>query len=148
MQEEIDQLNELLTLCRNAEKGYQTAAQQVAAPAIKHILEQYSQQRNEFAYKLEQQIRIAGGEPKEHGNVAANAHRFWINLKGMVSGENARAIVEECIRGEEESLKYYADILTETTFPSEIRMWLTRQEGKIREAKEKLEKLIAELSGN
>lgn len=142
MQEEIAQLNELLRLCRNAAKGYATAAQQVEAEPIQNTLTQYSQQRNEFAYELEQQIRIQGGDPVGTGDLTASAHRIWINIKGLISGETPNAIIQECLRGEKESIGYYEKIMNQTTFPSEVRLLLAHQVKQIKAAREKLESLL------
>lgn len=142
MTEEINQLNELLHLCRNAEKGYQTAAQQVEDPSINTTLSNYSRQRNEFAYELEQQIRIQGGDPQPKTDLTASVHRVWINLKGILTGENAKAIIQECLRGEKEAINYYEKIMNETTFPSETRMLLAHQVKQIKAAVEKLKAFL------
>lgn len=142
MQEEIAQLNALLRLCRNAEKGYKTASQQVEDQLMKSTLANYSQQRNEFAYELEQRIRIQGGDPLETSDLTAGAHRIWINIKGLFSGEDTTAIIQECLRGERESIKYYEKIMNETTFPNDVRMLLAYQVKEIRAARDKLEGLI------
>jgi uncharacterized protein (TIGR02284 family) len=127
MTEEINQLNELLHLCRNAEKGYQTAARQVEDHSVANKLSDYSRQRNAFAYELEQQIRIHGGDPEIKDDLTAGAHRVWIKLKGILSGEDAETIIRECLRGEQESINHYEKVMNETTFPSETRMLLAHQ---------------------
>lgn len=143
MKEEIAQLNALLRLCRNAEKGYKTASQQVEDSLIENTLNNYSQQRNEFAYELEQQIRIQGGEPLTSGDLTASAHRIWINIKGLLSGEDTTGIIQECLRGERESINFYEKIMNETTFPNDVRMLLAHHVKEIRAAREKLEELIS-----
>ncbi|PHN05050.1 ferritin-like domain-containing protein [Flavilitoribacter nigricans] len=144
MQEEIEQLNELLQLCRSAEKGYQTAAEQVEDAQTRNTLAALSKQRNEFAYKLDQQIRIQGGEPVEEANIIASAHRIWINIRGMLPGENATAIIRECLRGEKECIEFYESTLNKTTFSNDTRLLLANQMKSIRETREKLEKLLPE----
>jgi uncharacterized protein (TIGR02284 family) len=109
---------------------------------LKKVLTDYSRQRNEFAYELEQQIRIQGGDPQAGGDLAASAHRIWINIRGMFSGEDARAIIEECLRGEKESIDFFERILNETTFSNDTRMLLTHQLKEIKAAREKLEEIL------
>lgn len=141
MQEEIIQLNKLLSLCRNAERGYKIAAQQANDPDLETVLNDYSKQRNEFAYELSQQILIQGENPKERSGLMAGAHRVWINIKGIISGENSKTIIEECLRGERESIKFYKEILNSTTFSNDTRMLLTYQVEEIKKAVRNLQTL-------
>lgn len=142
MQEETDQLNELLNHCRDAALGYQTASGRIKDADLQKVLAGYSDRRRDFAYKLEQQIRILGADPAPHANPVAGAHRIWINLKGAISGGQAAAVVEECLRGEKEMIKYYERILNETTFSNDTRLLLAHQLQHIKKDKEELEELV------
>lgn len=142
MEEEIKQLNELLNHCRDAEKGYRTAAAQADHSALQAVLESQRQQRQDFVYELEQHIRILGGEPVGQTHLGAGAHRIWINLKGLVTGGQSSAIVEECLRGENEMVKYYERIMNATTFSNDTRLLLASQLQKIKHIREELNKML------
>lgn len=137
--EELDKLNEMLVACRNADKGYATAAQQVDDSQLKFLFESYHRQRQTFAYDLEQHIRTMGGDPKEKTSLAADAHRAWINIKGTMSGHGAEAILEECIRGEKEALEVYETALAKMPFSNDTRLLLLSQAKKIKAACESLQ---------
>ena len=142
MEEEISQLNELLKSSREAALGYQTASEQVDSEQLQKMLLNYGKQRQDFAYNLEQQIRILGGRPTGiKSSISAGAHRIWINLKGSV-GQEDHSILQECLRGEQEALKYYETILDETTFSNDTRLLLAHQMQKIKDANKELERMI------
>ncbi|MCB0628500.1 MAG: DUF2383 domain-containing protein, partial [Lewinella sp.] len=73
MKDETAQLNELLSYCRSAQKGYHTAADQVDDPILQSRFEKYGLQHGEFAYELEQQLLILGEQPENQANITAEA---------------------------------------------------------------------------
>ena len=59
----LDQLNKLLTNNRDAEKGYQEAAENAQSSELKDLFLAQSRQRAEFATDLDREIRALGGDP-------------------------------------------------------------------------------------
>jgi uncharacterized protein (TIGR02284 family) len=53
-------------------------------------------------------------------------HRFWVNIKGAISGMDDHAILDECERGEDSAKRAYEDALN-CDLPGDVRMVVQRQ---------------------
>jgi uncharacterized protein (TIGR02284 family) len=144
MKNENTRLNELLSYCRSAQKGYETAAEQVDDPVLTALFKKYSSQHGEFAYELEQQLLIQGEDPSKAANIVAGAHRIWINIKGVLTAKNPHSIVAECLRGQRESADFYQETLDSFTFSNDIRLLLTNQMKKVTAMRDDLENRLKE----
>ena len=122
----VSVLNDLIETCKDGAKGFATAADDAKAPDLKALFTKYSAQRTSFAADLDGFVTSYRGTAAEMGHVAAVVHRGWINLKAAVSGNNDKAILNECERGEDYAKKAYADALKEE-LPPEIRTVIQRQ---------------------
>jgi uncharacterized protein (TIGR02284 family) len=139
-----NKLNELLIKNFDAEKGYEDAANIVNSPKLKALFKMQSEQRGKFARELRLEILKFGQIPEESGSLKGSLHRNWMQLKSMFTSETEEAILEEALRGEEASLSYYDDILSDTNLPLSIENMLIEQKQSILRAINKL-KLEEEL---
>jgi len=117
-EELIESLNDLIHTCRDAENGFQTAADHVKDPDLKMLFKQWSIQRAQFASELEAEVRQLGGTPAKTGSVSAAFHRGWMNIKSIVTGGSDEAIIAECERGEDAALENYQRILKNNLPPN------------------------------
>jgi len=127
----LDQLNKLLTLSHDAEKGYQEAAENAKDTELKSLFMSQSRQRSEFAVSLDREIRALGGEPDNGTSITADLHRAWINIKSTFASDDDKATVEECHRGDEEALETYNAVLQETDLVASTRELLLQQKQSI-----------------
>ncbi|PYS30081.1 MAG: aldehyde dehydrogenase [Acidobacteria bacterium] len=116
-EELIECLNGLIEICRDSEKGFQTAADHVKEPELKKFFNQHSQQRAQFASELQAEVRQMGGTA-EGGSVSAALHRGWLNIKAVVAGGSPYAIVAECEQGEDAALVNYERVLKQNLPPN------------------------------
>src|SRR5438445_4371890 len=110
-EELIECLNDLVETCRDAENGFQTAADHVSDPELKKFFTQCSEQRAQFASELQSEVRQLGGTPAQSGSVSAAFHRGWMNIKSIVMGGSEDNIVAECERGEDVEYDNYNIVL-------------------------------------
>ena len=127
----LDQLNRLVTRNHDAEKGYQEAAENVKDSELKSLFLAQSRQRGEFAMELDREVRALGGEPDSGTSLAADLHRAWINVKSTFASNDDKATVQECQRGDQESLNNYNSVLQETDLAASTRELLLRQKQSI-----------------
>lgn len=133
-------LNQLIQTCKDGEEGFQAAAAGVDDLNLQHLLESYSQQRSEFAAELQTEVRRLAQDPAESGHVAAALHRSWIDIKSVVTGRDEAAIIGECERGEDATVKAYEQALT-SALPQDLRAVVERQFVKIKEAHDQIRSL-------
>lgn len=119
-------LSGLSEICKDGEEGYRDAATKVTSPSLRTMFHEYSAQRAKFASELQTTIAKLGGEPSQSGTFAGAAHRGWLNLKAMVSGNTDASIIAECEAGEDAAMKAYKDALAKDV-PTEVRSIIEAQ---------------------
>lgn len=131
-------LNELLEKNYDAEAGYKQAAEQVSNPKLKSFFQEQAQARYDFGHQLKSEIKSFGQEPDKGTSLAADVHRTWINIKSTLAGNNEEAVLEECIRGEEEFIEDYNEILNETDLPNSTEAIVREQKNQVQQALNKV----------
>ena len=101
-------LNHLIETCRDGERGFHLAAEQVASPALKALFTELADQRCAFANQLLPHAQRLGGEPPAEGTRAAALHRGWMDLKQAVIHTD-RAVLTEVRRGDTVAVQAYTD---------------------------------------
>jgi uncharacterized protein (TIGR02284 family) len=138
--EVISTLNELIETCRDGQEGFRTAAEGVRSAELRELFHDYARQRADFAGSLQDEVRRLGGDPERTGSIAASLHRGWMGLRAALEGDDDRAIVSECERGEGVALEAYRTALN-ADMPANVRGMVERQFAEVKEAHH----LLAEL---
>ena len=133
----ISTLNNLIQTCRDGQEGFQSAAEGVKSSELKELFYGYSRQRASFAGSLQDEVRRLGGEPAEAGSVTGSLHRGWMGLKAALTGEDERAVLAECERGEDSALTAYKAALG-VDMPASVRSLVERQLAEVREAHQRV----------
>lgn len=140
---QVEVLNELITTCRNGQKGYETAAEGVEDSELKALFQRFSEQRRGFAEDL---AALRGEAEADDGGSAAGAlHRGWIDIKSAIAGNDVERVLAECERGEEHALENYEEAL-EKDLPEDISSVVRTQLGEVRTAYERVRTLRSERS--
>jgi uncharacterized protein (TIGR02284 family) len=122
----ISTLNDLIETCKDGQKGFTTCAEKASSPEVRAMLNEGAQRCAESARELQSEVRRLGGDPDEGGSISGALHRGWSSLKGSVTGNDDRSILEEVERGEDVAVESYRDALDED-LPSDIRQIVERQ---------------------
>ncbi|MDO6761460.1 PA2169 family four-helix-bundle protein [Tamlana sp. 2_MG-2023] len=133
--EEIsNKLNELLIKNYDAEKGYLNAAETVESPALKMFFKKRAIERGDFAKALRIEILRYGQIPEDGGSFKGAVYRNWTTLRTLLASNDVEIVLKEAIRGEEESLKEYDEILKDRNMPPSIDIMLNNQRKAIQAA--------------
>lgn len=136
----VSVLNELIETCKDGAKGFESAAEKADSPALKSLFAQYSAQRASFAADLDGHVMSLRGKPVESGHVAAAMHRGWIDIKTAFAGNDDKALLNECERGEDYAKKAYMDALKED-LPAEVREVVQHQSVQVKAVHDKVRDL-------
>jgi uncharacterized protein (TIGR02284 family) len=131
--EVISTLNGLIETCRDGQEGFRTAAEGVRGAELRELFHGYARQRAGFAGELQDEVRRLGGDPEKTGSLVASLHRGWMGLRAALEGDDDRAVVSECGRGEGVALETYRSALG-TDMPANVRATVERQFAEIKEA--------------
>lgn len=132
-------LNHLIETCRDAEKGYRSAASLVSHPEMKALFTEAAEQRTRFAAELLPHAQRLGGADAHDGTGAAALHRRWMEIKGAVTHDD-HSVVTETSRGDEVTLHAYKDAL-EGMLPPTVRDLVERHYAEIRSTHERIQSL-------
>jgi len=115
-------LKGIMKICKDGEKGYRNAADNVNEGNINTLFVRMAQQRATFHAELENEMRILfGKEPEIKGSWSGAIHRLWQDTKATFSGDSAEEIIEECIRGEKAAIRAYKSALEMNDLPEAVR---------------------------
>lgn len=136
----VDQLQDLLTINVDSQKGFQEAAEATTDTDLKSLFNEFSQKRAHNAAELRQFIAASGQEPKSGGSMSGALHRWWIDAKQALSGKDATSILNEAERGEDSIKHEYESILKKAT-NSSVQEIVQRQYRNVSEGHDRVKAL-------
>jgi uncharacterized protein (TIGR02284 family) len=125
-------------------KGYEKAAEKVENYQLAEKFRSQAAQRKKFAVELESAAHVLGPgslDKIEEGSIEANLHRTWMDVKSIFSTDNEESMLEECIRGEKESLEEYDELIQSGLLTTELSTVVQKQRGTIQETIHDLQQL-------
>jgi len=129
----VDQLQGLLSINIDSQKGFQEAADSTDDLHLKSLFSEFSQKRAHNAAELRSFISSAGQQPTSAGSVSGTLHRWWIDAKQAFVGKDSQSILNEAERGEDSIKHEYEKALRDVNDNNarEIieRQYLNVQEG-------------------
>lgn len=143
-EDEIDVLNELIQVSKDAEQGYRTAAENVTNSELETVFRGYAKQRAGFVQELEAEFERLGGRDSDSGTLSGALHRGWMDLKSALSGGDPRGMVAACESGEERAEAAYARAAT-TGISGKGRSLLEKQWQQVKEAHKRMHRLKDEM---
>ena len=133
-------LNDLIETCKDGQKGFQHATENVKEPRLRQLFQRLALQRGQFATQLQTLVRALGEDAETSGSAAGAMHRGWIDLKSAISSNDEKAILAECERGEDSAVAQYRSAL-ECELPSDIRAVVISQSGAVKESHDEIKAL-------
>lgn len=122
----VDVLNDLIETSKDGEAGFRSCAKSVKNLELRSVFNERALECAAAADELQTLVVGLGGEPEDDTSVAGDLHRRWIDLKALVTGQDDKAILDECERGEDVAKKAYAEAL-ENELPLNVRELIQRQ---------------------
>ena len=113
----ISQLNRLLVTCHDEQLGFEDFARTAQDPDLKTLFASRSREWGAAGEQLEALIQGYGGRPDHHSSLGGELHRSWQGLKALVGVHDARAMLDECLRGETLARRQYEAVLQNELAP-------------------------------
>lgn len=137
----IDKLQTLYNRNYDAERGYQTVAQEINNPSLKGMFESYSRQRHQFHNKIRDEIVSLGGDVNLGTSPRADLHQSWIQIKSLFTNGSEEAMLNEVVRGEDVLIAEYEDVLASTDLLPSTKATLEDQLELITKSKHQMQRL-------
>jgi uncharacterized protein (TIGR02284 family) len=136
----LHQLQSLLSINIDSQKGFEEAAQHTKDAQLKSLFAEIGQKRAFNASELRQYLSSAGEEPTNSGSASAAIHRWWIDAKQALNGQDATGILNEAERGED-SIKHEYEGALKDANDSNVRDLIERQYRNVKEGHDRVKAL-------
>ena len=113
----IEDLQDLIRINIDAQKGLREAAELVTDPDLEEILLGMARTRGANATQLRSIVTMQDEEAEDSGSIKAKLHRWWIDVRASLTGNDTYAILAEAERGEDAILRVYDTVLTKVKEP-------------------------------
>lgn len=130
--ETINGLQELITINLDSAEGFTHAAESIENRDIGMYFRRCGDRRRQFAGELQRTVGLNGTEPKDDGSVKGTVHRWWLDIRGTVTGGDEHGVLAEAERGEDAIKAKYEEIIKKTT-GSPLNTVLHRQYASVKE---------------
>ncbi|RNC63372.1 PA2169 family four-helix-bundle protein [Proteiniphilum sp. X52] len=133
LEKQAETLNDLILINNDRIEGYQKAIDELKPEdsdlriLFRERVEQSMLNRDELAPAV-----VRGGEKIAEGTmVSGKIYRAWMDVKAFFSGNNRKAILDNCVFGEEAALRAYEEALNSEDLTPEQRAIVIRQQAEI-----------------
>jgi uncharacterized protein (TIGR02284 family) len=133
----LSTLQDLLSINIDSQRGFEEAAKDTNDPQLKQMFMEYGQKRAQNAAELRQYIMSAGEQPSNSGSVTAAIHRWWIDAKQALTGNDAQSVLNEAERGEDSIKNTYQRALDKIS-DSTARAVVERQYSNVRDGHDRI----------
>ena len=137
--EVISTLNDLIEINRDAQKGFQDAAEKVKSPGTKTLCLEQSLSRAHFVGELQTMVHSLGDEPEDSGSVTGALRRGWMDLKAALGGGD-HAILTVIESSEDHALAAYRKALA-THLPADVQDIVDMQSKSVQQTHDKIKAL-------
>jgi uncharacterized protein (TIGR02284 family) len=130
-------LDELIAMCDDSVDDYETAARSASDPRLARLFADLAEERRAMRDALKRQVRRRGAFPHDRDADAATAHRLTVRLRGLLSENENRAMIEECERADRILVRHMS--ANELALPKPARRLVERFERTVEAGLRKLE---------
>lgn len=138
-EDQIATLNSLLKTSIDSVKGYENSAKQLDSERLREIFRKRADQRQQVVQQLRDEIRRLGGEPADSGSMLGEAHHVWEDLKGALTGNDEKAVINQVEAAEDYIKEKYESALEEVS--GESRQVVERCYQQVREGHDQISQL-------
>jgi uncharacterized protein (TIGR02284 family) len=118
---DISTLNGLIATTIDSADGYTEAAKDSQNSRFTALFTSRASERRAIATRLQQHVTTLGGNAEDDGTLLAGAHRVFLNLKSLVTGNDDKAIINEVEAGEDHIKAKFEDALEDTKLSPTVR---------------------------
>lgn len=136
----ISVVENLIETNRDAQKGYQDAAEHVKRADLKTYFLEQSTERGRFAQELQSELgKLGKPDKKVSGSVSGAMHRAWLDTKATLGGGD-KTILESVEAGEDKAKDTYNKALT-GVLPESLKQIVIRQGTSVQRAHDRVRML-------
>jgi len=138
----VENLNDLIQIHNDRIAGYEKAMKDLKGndSELKGLFTRLIGESHEFKMELGTEVNALGGEMETDTSFSGKIHRTWMSVKDAF-GSTDKSVLENCEFGEDAIQKAYKTALEDDSMPSYLSAILTRQQGVLQGAHDKIKAL-------
>jgi uncharacterized protein (TIGR02284 family) len=134
-------LRSLTAVCRDSQKGYETAAKDAVDPELGRMFVEQAKHRAKLLADLEQRVRELRGDPNAGPTVLGAIHRSWMDYRAADAPNQPEALLTEIERGEALAVETYRMALKEHDIDAVTRRLIEHQYELVHAAHDRMKQL-------
>jgi uncharacterized protein (TIGR02284 family) len=136
----VDILNDLVQINNDRIAGYERAIKEVTDENadLREIFSRFIADSHQCKMELGTEIQALGDDIDTDSTTSGKIYRAWMDVKAVFSGQDRKAILENCEFGEDAAQKAYKEALNDDELPSFLREIITRQKMRLRAAHDEI----------
>lgn len=137
-------LNDLVRINNDRIVGYQKAIDELndEDQDLKMLFERYAEQSKQYVTELNTEVAQLGGTTTDSTTNSGKVYRVWMDLKAFATGSGRKAILENCVFGEDAAQKAYDLALNSgTELEPTLREMVVNQKAALRQSHDEVKKL-------
>lgn len=111
----LSRIEDLVRINMDSASGFNEAADVVENTSLKTLFHMLAVQRQRYAEELRQYVELNDEDADIGESWKGMFHRWWLDLRGKLSGGDAYAVLAEAERGEDAIKEMYEEVIQETT---------------------------------
>lgn len=128
------ELQHVLTRYVDSHDGYNQAASVVDSPTLGAAFLEIAARRQVMVRRVSTMIVNQGEKADVDGSPEAAIHRWWIRVRAMMTEEEFKAVLSECVRGEKELARTIQDVLEHGNLDSDHAIIIAEVHTELQEA--------------
>ena len=138
---DISILNDLIATTIDSADGYSEAAKDAGTSRFASLFTSRAAERRGITGDLQRAVSSLGGTPEDDGTILAGAHRVFVNLKSMVTGQDEKALINEVEAGEDHIKAKYESALQDSALSPECRSLVQMAYGSVKSGHDQMRDL-------
>jgi uncharacterized protein (TIGR02284 family) len=131
--EYVSVVSHLIERCKDGQKGYKHAADDLEDQDLKNLFRQYAVQRDTMITELQDALHSMGQTQDESGSLEGKVHRTWMDLSSAILSKDRKQVLNECERGEDYAVAAY-DKALKAELPAQLKTIVQKQYQQVKEA--------------
>lgn len=135
---DISTLNNLIATTFDSVDGYAEAAKSSEDGRFIAMFSERAVEREAVIMALRSEVERMGGDAEDDGTLMAGAHRMFVNLKSVVTGQDEKAIIDEVERGEDHIKAKFDKAMDDTELSPEVKHTISECYGSIKQGHDQM----------
>ncbi len=137
-------LNDLVRINNDRVVGYQKAIDELKPEDadLKALFERYTLESKQYLTELNHEVNLLGGTPADSTTNSGKVYRVWMDLKATLTGNGRKAVLDNCLFGEDAAQKAYDLALnSDTDLDPTLRELIVNQKAALRKSHDEVRRL-------